>query len=73
MIAPHRVADQRTLVSNGRCSGQFVGVSKSRLYELLHDGTTEGKVVAGRRVIMVASLLRLVGEALSAKRVEAAA
>jgi excisionase family DNA binding protein len=53
-------------------AAQFTGISRSRVYELLHDGTLTGKVVAGRRVVLVESLLRLVGEAPSAQR-EAAA
>jgi predicted site-specific integrase-resolvase len=44
-------------------AAQFIGISRTRIYELLKDGTLEGKVVRGRRIVLVNSLLRMVGEA----------
>ena len=49
-------------------AAQFVGISKSRIYELLHSGDIDGKIIRGRRVVLVASLLRLVGESPSTRR-----
>ena len=46
-------------------AAQFIGISRSRIYELLKDGTLQGKKVAGRRVVLVPSLLRMLGEAQS--------
>jgi hypothetical protein len=46
----------------------YIGISKSRIYELLADGTLDGKVIHGRRIVEVQSLLRLCGDAPSAKR-----
>lgn len=40
----------------------FTGVSRSRLYELIADGTLEGVNIRGRRLVKVRSLLRLLGE-----------
>lgn len=53
-------------------AAQFTGISRTRIYELLADGTIDGRIIRGRRVILVESLLRLVGEAPSAKREVAA-
>lgn len=55
-----------------RDATQLCGVSRSRLYELLRDGKLQGKVVAGRRVILVDSLLKFIGDSPSAKRETAA-
>jgi hypothetical protein len=49
-------------------ASEFVGISKSRLYELLQSGELEGKIVHGRRIVVVESLLRMLGQAPSAKR-----
>jgi len=49
-------------------ASQFTGISRTRIYELLRDGAIEGKVVRGRRLVLVDSLLRLLGEAPSTKR-----
>jgi len=49
-------------------AAEFVGISRSRLYELLRDGTLEGKIIHGRRIVVVESLLRMLGEAPSTKR-----
>jgi hypothetical protein len=46
----------------------YSGISKSRLYEFLADGLLEGKIVHGRRIVLVQSLLRLCGEAPSAAK-----
>ena len=58
---------QRAGVTVGVASA-FSGISRSRIYELLADGTLEGKNVLGRRIVLVPSLLRLIGEAPSTKR-----
>jgi hypothetical protein len=49
-------------------AAQFIGISRSRVYELLRDGALEGKIIHGRRIVLVESLLRMLGEAPSAKR-----
>jgi len=49
-------------------AAQFTGISRSRIYELMRDGILDGRIIHGRRVVMVESLLRLVGEAPTAKR-----
>ena len=49
-------------------AAEYVGISKSRIYELLHNGELEGKVICGRRIVVVQDLLRLLGKAPSAKR-----
>jgi hypothetical protein len=53
-------------------ASEFTGISRTRLYELLLDGTIEGKVVRGRRIVLVPSLLRLMGQSPTAKREVAA-
>jgi hypothetical protein len=49
-------------------AAQFSGISRSRIYELLAAGVLEGKIIHGRRVVVVQSLLRMCGSAPSAKR-----
>ena len=49
-------------------AAEYVGISKSRIYELLQSGELEGKVIHGRRIVVVKSLLRMLGQAPSAKR-----
>ena len=49
-------------------AAEYVGISKSRIYELLQSGELEGKVIHGRRIVVVKSLLRMCGGAPSAKR-----
>lgn len=44
-------------------AASFIGISKSRIYELLADGTLDGKIIRGRRIVLVESVLRMVGEA----------
>jgi hypothetical protein len=46
----------------------YSGISKSRIYELLAGGELEGRIIHGRRIVLVQSLLRLCGEAPSARR-----
>jgi hypothetical protein len=46
----------------------YSGISQSRIYELLAAGELEGKIIHGRRIVVVQSLLRMCGEAPSAKR-----
>jgi len=46
----------------------YSGISRSRIYELLVAGELEGKIIHGRRIVMVQSLLRLCGDAPSTKR-----
>lgn len=49
-------------------AAQFIGISRSRIYELLAAGELDGKVIHGRRIVVVESLLRMLGEAPSAAR-----
>ncbi len=44
-------------------AAQYIGISRSRIYELLADGTLEGQIIRGRQVVLVPSLLRMIGEA----------
>ena len=48
-------------------AAEYVGNSKSRIYELLQNGELDGKIIRGRRIVVVQSLLRMCGEAPSAK------
>ena len=49
-------------------AAQYAGVSRSSIYELLAAGDLDGRVIAGRHIVEVQSLLRLCGEAPRAKR-----
>lgn len=49
-------------------AAQFIGISRTRVYELLASGEIEGKVIHGRRVVLVESVMRMLGKAPSAKR-----
>jgi excisionase family DNA binding protein len=49
-------------------AAEYVGISKSRIYELLQSGELEGRIIRGRRIVVVQSLLRMCGQAPSAKR-----
>ncbi|MFY9839336.1 MAG: hypothetical protein WAK55_23245 [Xanthobacteraceae bacterium] len=49
-------------------AAQYAGISRSSIYELLAAGDLNGRVIAGRRIVEVQSLLRLCGEAPSARR-----
>jgi excisionase family DNA binding protein len=49
-------------------AAEYVGISKSRIYELLQNGELEGKIIRGRRIVVVQGLPRMCGEAPSAKR-----
>jgi hypothetical protein len=49
-------------------AAQFSGISRSRIYELLAAGELKGKIIHGRRIVVVQSLLRMCGEAPSTKR-----
>jgi excisionase family DNA binding protein len=49
-------------------AAEYVGISKSRVYELLQSGELEGRIIHGRRIVVVQSLLRLCGGAPHAKR-----
>lgn len=62
---------ERAAVS-ANVAAQFTGISRTRIYELMADGSIEGRIIRGKRVVLVPSLLRLVGEAPSTKRVAAA-
>ena len=44
----------------------YVGISRSRIYELLKAGNLEGRIIHGRRVVLVSSLLRMAHAAPSA-------
>jgi hypothetical protein len=48
-------------------AAEYSGISRTRIYELLADGTLEGKVVRGRRLVLVASLMKFMGEAPSTR------
>jgi excisionase family DNA binding protein len=52
-------------------AAEYVGISKSRIYELLQSGELAGRIIHGRRVVEVESLLRMCGGAPSAKREKA--
>jgi len=54
-----------------RVAAEFIGISRTRIYELLQDGTLEGRIIRGRRVVLVPSLLRLLGEAPSTRKAAA--
>ena len=45
----------------------YSGISRSRIYELLADGTLEEKILHGRRIVVVQSLIRMCGDAPSVK------
>ena len=49
-------------------AANYVGICKSRIYELLQSGELEGKIIHGRRIVVVKSLLRMCHKAPSAKR-----
>ena len=49
-------------------AAQYAGISRSSIYELLAAGDLDGRVIAGRHIVEVQSLLRLCGEAPHAKR-----
>jgi predicted DNA-binding transcriptional regulator AlpA len=49
-------------------AAEYSGISRSRIYELLAAGELEGKIIHGRRIVVVQSLLRMCGAAPSAKR-----
>ena len=49
-------------------AAEFSGISRSRIYELLLSGELEGRIIHGRRIVVVQSLLRLCGGAPHAKR-----
>jgi predicted DNA-binding transcriptional regulator AlpA len=46
----------------------FIGISRSRIYELLTAGELDGKIIHGRRIVLVKSMLRMCGEAPTTKR-----
>jgi hypothetical protein len=50
----------------------YVGISRSRVYELLSHGELEGKIIHGRRIVLVESLMRMLGQAPTARRDTAA-
>ena len=49
-------------------AAQYAGISRSSIYGLLAAGDLDGRVIAGRHIVEVHSLLRLCGEAPRAKR-----
>ena len=49
-------------------AAQFSGISKSRIYELLQSGELAGRIIHGRRVVIVESLLRMCNRAPSTRR-----
>jgi excisionase family DNA binding protein len=51
-------------------AAEYVGISKSRIYELLADGSLAGRNIRGRRIVEIQGergLLRMCGEAPSAE------
>jgi excisionase family DNA binding protein len=53
-------------------AAQYIGISRSRIYELLAAGDLEGKIIHGRRIVIVESMLRMLGASPVAKRETAA-
>ena len=54
-----------------KVAAEYVGISKSRIYELLQSGELAGRIIRGRRIVEVQGaqgLLRMCGSAPSAKR-----
>ena len=51
-------------------AAEYVGISKSRIYELLQSGELAGRIIRGRRIVEVQSLLRMCRHSPSAKRAE---
>ena len=51
-----------------RFAAQYAGISRSSIYELLAAGELAGRIIAGRKIVEVESLLRLCGGAPRAKR-----
>ena len=49
-------------------AAEYVGISKSRIYELLQSGDLAGRIIRGRRIVEVQSLLRMCASAPSARR-----
>jgi len=49
-------------------AASFIGISRTRIYEYLKAGLIEGRVVGGRRIVIVKSLMRLVGKSPSTRR-----
>ncbi len=52
-------------------AAEYVGISKSRIYELLQSGELAGRIIRGRRIVEVQGprgLLQLCNEAPRAKR-----
>jgi hypothetical protein len=49
-------------------AAQYAGISRSSIYELLAAGDLDGRVIAGRRIVEVQSLLKLCGKAPRTKR-----
>jgi len=52
-------------------AADYSGISKSRIYEMLADGSLAGRIIRGRRIVEIQGergLLRMCGAAPSAKR-----
>ena len=52
-------------------AADYSGISKSRIYELLADGSLAGRIIRGRRIVEIQGergLLRMCGEAPSAEK-----
>ncbi len=52
-------------------AAQAIGVSRTSVYTLLSEGLIEGRIVCGKRIVLVDSLLRLIDTAPSTKRAAA--
>jgi excisionase family DNA binding protein len=53
-------------------AAQYIGISKSRIYELLAAGELNGKIIHGRRIVLVESLMGMLGKAPTARHQNAA-
>ena len=49
-------------------AAEFSGISRSRIYELLQSGELEGRIIHGRRIVVVQSLLGMCRGAPRARR-----
>ena len=49
-------------------AAEFSGISRSRVYELLQSGELEGRIIHGRRIVVVQSLLGMCRGAPRARR-----
>jgi hypothetical protein len=77
-LSPRVVADSKKILPleqrfgvTVRVAADYSGISKSRIYEMLADGSLAGRIIRGRRIVEIQGergLLRMCGGAPSAKR-----